>query len=110
MAPIPARTMSSLPASSSLRPVCVRPDPAPSLPVGRPWSLPLSLLIALSLTGCSSDAIKAPEAQAARPPAPVAAAPDAATPTTRLAVEMRPSLAPSTAARNQPMCSVRCRS
>lgn len=73
--------MSSLPASSSLRPVCVRLDPAPSLPVGRPWSLPLSLLIALSLTGCSSDAIKAPEAQAARPPAPVAAAPDAATPT-----------------------------
>ena len=50
--------MSSLPASSSLRPVCVRPDPAPSLPVGRPWSLPLGLLIALSLTGCSSDAIK----------------------------------------------------
>src|SRR6185436_2442811 len=30
-----------------------------------------------------------------------------ATPTTRLLVEIRPSLAPSTAARSQPMCSVR---
>ena len=36
--------------------------------------------------------------------------PDAATPITRLAVEMSPSLAPRTAARSQPMCAVRCRS
>ena len=34
--------------------------------------------------------------------------PEAATPTTRLAVEMSPSFAPSTAARNQPMWDVRC--
>src|SRR5262245_30137605 len=34
----------------------------------------------------------------------------AATPTTRLAVETMPSLAPSTAARSQPIRSVRCRS
>ena len=34
----------------------------------------------------------------------------AATPMTRLAVEMIPSLAPSTAARSQPIRSVRCRS
>src|SRR5512140_3464851 len=34
----------------------------------------------------------------------------AATPSTRLAVETIPSFAPSTAARNQPMRSVRCRS
>jgi len=32
----------------------------------------------------------------------------AATPTTRLAVETTPSLAPRTAARSQPMCCVRC--
>ena len=38
------------------------------------------------------------------------AAPEAETPTTRLAVEINPSLAPSTAARSQPMCAVRCRS
>ncbi len=34
----------------------------------------------------------------------------AATPSTRLAVDTMPSLAPSTAARSQPMRSVRCRS
>jgi hypothetical protein len=34
----------------------------------------------------------------------------AATPSTRLAVERIPSFAPNTAARNQPICSVRCRS
>ena len=34
----------------------------------------------------------------------------AATPTTRLAVDTMPSFAPSTAARNHPMRSVRCRS
>jgi len=34
----------------------------------------------------------------------------AATPTAMLLVEIRPSFAPSTAARSQPMCSVRCRS
>jgi hypothetical protein len=34
----------------------------------------------------------------------------AATPSTRLAVERMPSFAPNTAARNQPRCSVRCRS
>src|SRR5512134_1208486 len=34
----------------------------------------------------------------------------AATPSTRLAVETMPSLAPNTAARNQPMRSVRCHS
>src|SRR3954467_3308656 len=35
-------------------------------------------------------------------------APEAATPNTRLAVETMPSLAPRTAARNQPMRSARC--
>jgi hypothetical protein len=34
----------------------------------------------------------------------------AATPSTRLAVERMPSFAPNPAARNQPTCSVRCRS
>jgi hypothetical protein len=37
-------------------------------------------------------------------------APAAATPSTRLAVDTMPSLAPSTAARNQPMRSLRWRS
>ena len=47
----------------------------------------------------------APAANPATPAVSTAAgeAPAAATPTIRLAVEMTPSLAPSTAARNQPM-------
>ena len=47
----------------------------------------------------------APATRPARPAIKISGRPDpaAATPTTRLAVETRPSLAPSTAARNQPM-------
>src|SRR6478672_10255831 len=54
----------------------------------------------------------APAANPATPAVSTAAgeAPVAATPTIRLAVEMTPSLAPSTAARSQPMRELLCHS
>ena len=74
---------------------------------------------ALSVSACECTDTYSPAAidiaPATRPATPVSStlsrlALAAATPSTRLAVETMPSLAPSTAARNQPMRSVRCHS